>query len=66
MREDLEVAQATVKRIMNHLERLLFTFSIAPYTKKVSRSVKKERKVYLYDWSSIEDPGARFENLVAV
>ncbi len=66
VREDLEVAQATVKRMMGHLERLMFTFSLAPYTKKVTRPVKKERKVYLYDWSSIEDPGARFENFVAV
>jgi predicted AAA+ superfamily ATPase len=66
VREDLEVAQATVKGMMDHLERLMFTFSISPYTEKVSRPVKKERKVYLFDWSSIENPGGRFENLVAV
>jgi predicted AAA+ superfamily ATPase len=66
VREDLEVAHATVKTMMNHLERLLFTFSLEPYTKKVTRPVKKERKVYLYDWSSIENPGTRFENFVAI
>ncbi len=27
--------------------------------------MKKERKLYLWDWSSVEDAGARFENLVA-
>jgi predicted AAA+ superfamily ATPase len=29
------------------------------------RSAKKEKKVYLWDWSSIESTGSRFENLVA-
>jgi predicted AAA+ superfamily ATPase len=27
--------------------------------------VKKEKKLYLWDWSAVADPGARFENLVA-
>jgi hypothetical protein len=29
------------------------------------RAAKKERKLYLWDWSLCEDPAARFENLVA-
>jgi predicted AAA+ superfamily ATPase len=66
VREDLDVAHATVKNMMRHLERLLVTFSLAPYSRKVTRPVKRERKVYLYEWSSVEDPGARFENLVAL
>jgi predicted AAA+ superfamily ATPase len=66
VREDLQVAHATVKNMMRHLERLLVTFSLAPYSRKVTRPVKRERKVYLYDWTSVEDPGTRFENLVAL
>ena len=27
--------------------------------------MKKEQKLYLWDWSSVPDQGARFENLVA-
>lgn len=27
--------------------------------------MKKEPKLYLWDWSEVADPGARFENLVA-
>jgi hypothetical protein len=27
--------------------------------------LKKEQKLYLWDWSQIETPGARFENMVA-
>lgn len=66
VREDLEVSQPTVQSMMLHLERLMVTFSLSPYTRKLTRPVKKERKVYLYDWGSIDDPGARFENLVAL
>jgi predicted AAA+ superfamily ATPase len=66
LREDLEVSQPTVSTMMRHLERLLVTFSVPPYSKKLTRPVKKERKVYLYDWGAIEDPAARFENLVAL
>jgi predicted AAA+ superfamily ATPase len=29
------------------------------------RAVKKERKLYLWDWSGVQDPGPRLENLVA-
>jgi len=66
VREDLEVAHATVKRMMNHLERLLVTFTLTPYTRKLTRPVKKEGRVYLYEWSNIDNPAARFENLVAM
>lgn len=66
VREDLDVAHATVKSMMRHLERLLVTFALTPYTRKLTRPVKRETKVYLYEWSTIEDPAARFENLVAV
>jgi uncharacterized protein len=30
------------------------------------RSIKKERKLFFFDWSLLEDSGSRFENLVAV
>jgi predicted AAA+ superfamily ATPase len=30
-----------------------------------SRSLLKEPKVFLMDWAMVDDPGARFENLVA-
>jgi predicted AAA+ superfamily ATPase len=66
VREDLEVAHATVKGMMQHLEKLLVIFALTPYAQKVTRPVKRERKIYLFEWSSIEDPGARFENLVAL
>jgi len=41
-------------------------FSITPWTRKVARAIQKERKIYLWDVPKIDDPGARFENLVAL
>lgn len=66
VREDLDVAFGTVKNILRHLERLYVTFSLSPFTGNLKRPVKKEKKVYLFEWTSIEDPGARFENLIAL
>ena len=65
LREDLEVSHDTVTRWMNYLESLYYHFTIRPYSKRLSRALKKEPKIFLYDWSEIDRPGARFENLVA-
>jgi predicted AAA+ superfamily ATPase len=65
LREDLEVAHDTAERWLSILENLYVCFRIAPFGPPRIRAVKKERKLYLWDWSMVEDPGARFENLVA-
>jgi predicted AAA+ superfamily ATPase len=36
-----------------------------PYGLPHLRAVKKERKLYLWDWSLCQSPAAKFENLVA-
>jgi predicted AAA+ superfamily ATPase len=63
--EDLSVAHSTVERWLQVLENLYFCYRISPFGAPKIRAVKKEQKLYLWDWSLIEDPGARFENLVA-
>ncbi len=65
LREDLQVAHDTAERWIEILERLFVCFRIPPYGSPRIRAVKKEQKLYLWDWSAVEDPGARFENLVA-
>jgi predicted AAA+ superfamily ATPase len=65
LREDLEVAHDTVERWLTMLENLYVCFRIAPFGPSRIRAVKKERKLYLWDWSMVSEPGARFENLVA-
>jgi hypothetical protein len=65
LREDLEVDHKTVSRWLLILENMYVTFRIAPYGAPKIRAVKKEQKLYLWDWSVIDGEGARFENLVA-
>jgi predicted AAA+ superfamily ATPase len=65
LRDDLEVDHKTVARWITILENLYVCFRIAPFGSPKIRAVKKEQKLYLWDWSAIENDGARFENLVA-
>ena len=63
--EDLDISPKTAKRWVGILDTLYYCFSIPPYGHKNIRSVKKEQKLYLWDWSQIENNGARFENMTA-
>ena len=65
LREDLEVDHKTVERWITILENLYLCFRISPFGAPKVRAVKKERKLYLWDWSMTPEGGARFENLVA-
>ena len=65
LREDLQVAHSTVSNWLNILERLFVLFRLAPFGSPKIRAVKKEMKAYLWDWSAVQNEGARFENLVA-
>ncbi len=62
---DLEVHHATVKNWVNILDNVYYSYRIAPYGAPKIRAVKKEQKLYLWDWSTIEEKGLRFENMVA-
>lgn len=65
LREDLSVAFETADRWITILENLYFCFRIQPYGLPKLRASRKEKKLYMWDWSLCDDPGARFENLVA-
>lgn len=65
LRGDVEVAYKTVKVWMDILERFYYHFRIYPYASTAIKSLRKEPKMYLWDWSQVEDPGARLENMVA-
>ncbi len=66
IREDLNVNYRTVQNWVRALSRLYFLFAIRPYSRNVARALRREEKLYFFDWSVLEDPGKRFENLVAV
>lgn len=63
---DLQVAFDTVKNWLMLFDAFYLTFRLSPWTAKISRSILKEKKVYLFNYPVIDDAGARFENLVAV
>ena len=63
--EHLQVAHETVKRWLEILENLYVCFRILPFGAPRIRAVKKEAKLYLWDWSQVSGEGERFENLVA-
>ena len=61
----LQVAHESVERWLSMFERLYVCYRIPPFGAKRIRAVRKEKKLYLWDWSRVEEPGPRFENMVA-
>jgi predicted AAA+ superfamily ATPase len=66
MREDLGVAFETVRTWVGVLDSFYYSFRLSPWTKRIARSLRKEAKLYLWDWAEVDAEGARFENLVAL
>ena len=62
---DLKASYNSVRSWLSIFERFFLIFSIPPWTERIARAIQKERKVYLWDAPRIEDPAARFENMVA-
>jgi predicted AAA+ superfamily ATPase len=62
---ELEVAHTTVKSWLEQLRRLYVIFPVSPWTQKVSRGLKREKKWYFLDWTYAAEGPARLENLVA-
>ncbi|GAB4335370.1 MAG: ATP-binding protein [Calditrichia bacterium] len=65
LREDLQVSHKTVTRWLEMFEHIYLSFRIYPFGPPKIRAIKKEPKLYLYDWTQIADIGARFENVMA-
>lgn len=63
--KEVRVSVDTIRRWIDVLRRLHLGFLIRPWSKSVSRSLRKEPKWYLRDWASIEDQGDKAETFVA-
>jgi predicted AAA+ superfamily ATPase len=61
----LQVAHESVEHWITIFERLYICYRIPPFGARKIRAVRKEKKLYFWDWSRVEDTGARFENMVA-
>jgi predicted AAA+ superfamily ATPase len=59
------VAFETADKWIGIFENLYYCFRIMPYGLPHLRAIKKEKKLYLWDWSLCQNEAARFENLVA-
>ncbi len=62
---DLRVSYNSVQSWISAFERFYLVFSITPWTRKIARAIRKERKIYLWDTPQIQEHPARFENMVA-
>lgn len=65
LRQDLDVAFETADRWVSTFENLYYCFRIQAFGFSMARAAKKEKKLYLWDWSQIEKPSARWENMLA-
>ncbi len=63
---DLQVAFDTVKSWINLFDISYLTFRLSPWSKKITRAITKEKKLYLFNYPEIDNVGARFENMVAL
>jgi len=65
--QTLGVSPPTAKSWVGLLEKLYLVFLLPPYSGSLSRSIRKDRRVYFYDCAAGYDEtiGARLENLVA-
>jgi len=63
--KDVRVSIDTIRRWIDTLCNLHLGFLIRPWFKSISRSLRKEPKWFLRDWSSIEDTGDKAETFVA-
>jgi predicted AAA+ superfamily ATPase len=62
----LKLSHKTVSSWITVFERFFLVFKLRPYSKRISRSLVKEPKIYYYDFCRVQDAAMRFENMVAV
>ena len=63
---DIKVSFDSIKSWLALFENFFMVFRISPWTAKISRAITKEKKIYLFDYASIDSKGAKFENMVAL
>ncbi len=65
--EDLQKDEKTVKKWIRSLENLFIIFRVNPYSKNISKAIKKAGKYYFYDTARVRgDESQKLENLVAL
>ncbi len=62
--EDMEISFDILRRWLAYLKAVYYIFEVKPYSRRIPRALKRDGKVYLWDYSVIQNKAARFENLV--
>lgn len=63
---DLGVNYTSTANYVNALQLAYITIQLPPWSDKIARSIRKEKKCYFMDWTQVDDPAARFENFLAI
>jgi len=63
--QDVQISVDTARRWIDTLAALHHGFLVRPWFRNVTKSLRKEPKWYVRDWSLVEDPGQRAETLIA-
>ena len=66
LRLDADIAYGTAHAWIGVLETLYHHFVVKPFSKKLSRAIRAEPKLFLYDILQVKDAAARKENLIAL
>jgi uncharacterized protein len=61
----VRVSEPTIRHWIDILNNLYYCFLIKPWSTNIAHSLLKTPKAYLWDWSVINDRGAKIENFVA-
>ncbi len=62
----LKLNHKTVSKYISILEDLFVVFQIPAFSKNISRSLSKPKKIYFYDFAFVENKGGRLENMIAL
>ncbi|MBT3257754.1 MAG: ATP-binding protein [Deltaproteobacteria bacterium] len=63
---DIGVSFDSVRNWIDLFETFFMVFRIAPWARKISRAITKEKKLYLFDYAGIDSRAGKFENMVAL
>ncbi|MBN2189203.1 MAG: ATP-binding protein [Chitinispirillaceae bacterium] len=62
---DVNCSVDTIRRWIAILESLYYCFTVRPWSRNIAKSLRKQPKIYLWDWADAADKGAGFENMIA-
>jgi uncharacterized protein len=64
--QDIQVSFDSIKNWLELFENFFLIFRLSPWSKKISRAITKEKKVYLFDYAGLDSDAVKFENMVAL